>query len=261
MRRGEGFTIIQIFLSTMGNGGVKTSFSVGIGLFIIVIITIGAFFLSSRWKKSKTASSVVIEGLYILDESTLLSEINLTKEAILKIGSMNLTQLEDTLMSHHFTRSAEAVFSEIGQITIRIQEKVPEFLVLDSHNRLYYVDRTMEQLSYERYSPYYDLPIVRGITNDSTIDSSAFRKVLSFCDIVGSADKERNGLEGFSEINYHKGSISALLANTPCLLKIGTWSDDRKMAEKIASAIKFVEKKGLINKTIDLRWEQMVVVN
>lgn len=245
----------------MGNGGAKTSFSVGIGLSIIVILAIGAFFLSSRWKKSKTASSIVIEGLYILDESTLLSELHLTKATALKIGSSNLTYLEDTLMSHQFVHSAEAVFSEIGQITVRIKEKVPEFLVSDSHNNLYYVNRTMEQLSYERYSPYYDLPIVRGITNDSTIDSLAFKKILSFCDNVGSADKERNGLDGFSEISYQNGGISALLANTPCQIKIGTWLDDKKMAEKIASAIKFVEKKGLTNKTIDLRWEQMVVVN
>lgn len=245
----------------MDNDNGKKTFSVGIVLSILLVLIIGGIVLSSRWRESKIAQSLKVEGLYVLDENTLLREIYLSKDAALKIGSQNLISLEDTLRTHPLIRTCEVMFSEIGQLTIRLQEKVPEFIVQTSNGEFFYIDRNCVKLPYERYAPYYDLPIVRGIATDSSLDTVGFRRTVEFCDLMALSSKDKSTLDSFSEIIYNNGNITALLAQIPCRLNVGFWKNDKTMSEKIFSAIAFAEKNRLHNKTIDLRWEQMVIIH
>ena len=241
---------------------MKTSFSVGIVLAVIISLVIAVFLLSSQWKSSKIAKEILFEGLYVLSAEQILKEISLSKDDALKLGSQNLAALQDTLYSNYYIRSAVAVFSDISTITVSIQEKVPEFLLANDKHELFYVDRHRELLEYKRFASYYDLPLVHGILKDTVIDSIGFSRVMAVTDAVSASGTERNFCEDISEITYNNGTISLLLSNTPCRVIVGQWTEQRKetIGNSIASAIRFAEKKHLLNKTIDLRWEQMVVV-
>ncbi|HRI29967.1 MAG TPA: hypothetical protein PLI74_03500 [Candidatus Kapabacteria bacterium] len=241
---------------------MKTSFSVGAILAAIISLVIVVFLLSSHWKSSKIAKNVTFEGLYVLTADQILQEISLSKADALKMGSENLAALQDTLYSNYYIASAEAVFSDISTITVTIREKVPEYLLVNDNNRLFYVNRHRELLDYTRFAAYYDLPLVRGILQDSLVDSVAFSDIMAVTDALSASSTEKNFVEDISEIIYNKGTISLLLSNSPCRIIVGKWKENRKDAigHSIAEAIQFSEKKHLVNKTIDLRWEQMVVV-
>jgi len=241
---------------------MKTTFSVGVALAAIVSLVIVVFLLSSHWKSSKVAKNISFEGLYVLSAEQILKEIALSKTEALKLGSENLAALQDTLRSNYYIRSAEAVFSDISTITVTVREKVPEYLLVNDKNQLFYVDRHRELLDYSRFASYYDLPLVHGILQDSLIDSVGFSSIMAVTDALSASSTEKNFVEDISEISYNKGTISLLLSNYPCRIIVGKWKENRKdvIGYSIARAIQFAEKKHLLNKTIDLRWEQMVVV-
>lgn len=241
---------------------MKTTFSVGVALAAIVLSVIVVFLLSSHWKSSKVAKNISFEGLYVLSAEQILKEIALSKSEALKLGSENLANLQDTLQSNYYILSAEAVFSDISTITVTIREKVPEYLLVNDKNQLFYIDRHRELLDYSRFASYYDLPLVHGILQDSLVDSVGFSSILAVTDALSASSTEKNFVEDISEISYNKGTISLLLSHCPCRIIVGKWKENRKdvIGYTIAEAIRFAEKKQLLNKTIDLRWEQMVVV-
>ena len=166
---------------------MKTTFSVGVALAAIVSLVIVVFLLSSHWKSSKVAKNISFEGLYVLSAEQILKEIALSKTEALKLGSENLAALQDTLRSNYYIRSAEAVFSDISTITVTVREKVPEYLLVNDKNQLFYVDRHRELLDYSRFASYYDLPLVHGILEDSLIDSVGFSSIMAVTDEIGRA--------------------------------------------------------------------------
>ncbi len=235
----------------------------GVGQFIvyalIVLAVIGA---GVRWRSQQEVRGVRISGILYIKESEVRSLLD-SSIVPSKMADVHLNDIRLKVMSLPYVRNATVQRVSENEIEIRIQERHPKALVVRSQGDLQYIDEDAVLLPYRLVPSGNDVPIIRGVDNNGTFDTTALRNA---CSIIAEMSLPENGqvINDISELKYDSETKSYSFESSAEASKVlfGSFENSREKVSNLCSYFAFANKQNdpRAASLIDLRWAQRVFV-
>jgi len=236
----------------------------GIGQFLVYVL-ISIFFVGAafKWNARQSVDNVSLKGTtYITsDEIKLLYQSDTTS----KQQSFDLAQTRDLVLKHPFVRNASIEHINSRNVAITITERKPIAVILNSNGTLKYVDDENVILPYRVINGMADLPLLRGITLNSTdiIDTVQLQQCVEILRLL-SGDTLRNVGSDISEVIYNRQNNTVRLktSESNAVILLGSVETAKSNLNKLSYVYDYCTKQNntRIQGIIDLRWKDKVII-
>ncbi|MBL7998669.1 MAG: hypothetical protein JNL32_08545, partial [Candidatus Kapabacteria bacterium] len=193
----------------------------GIGQFIVYAVLAASVIAASvKWKSRFTASSIVFKGNTSVTESDLRAYIK-QDTSIQQNQQYDLSTLRSLVLHHPLVQDANVVHTDNETVVITIKERQPAALIASNNGRLRYVDAQYVMIPYEAVRRHADVPIVYGISNDtSNCDTILLKQVMEA--FIVNADGQIPSFSGdVSEIRVENQTVTLVTADEHIRIRCG----------------------------------------
>ncbi len=235
----------------------------GIGQFIVyLIILVFVIGAGLRWRSQQEFHGLRISGLHYMNESEIRSVLDSTLLPR-KMSDIRLHDIRSAVLRVPYVQNAVVQRSNENEIEIQVTERKPLALIVRAGGDMQYVDDQSVILPYRVLQNGSDVPILRGIDRNGSIDSS----VLQHAGIVlNELRNEESSLvfNDISELRYSEEERSYSFESSADGTKIlfGGFENHSEKVRNLCSLIRYTGQQNDQGAAslIDLRWSNKVFV-
>ncbi len=235
----------------------------GIGQFIvyliIVVFVIGA---GLRWRSQQELRAVHVSGLQYMSEAEVLAVLDSTIVPR-KMADIKLHIVRTAVLTLPYVHNVVVERNNENEINIQVTERKPLALIVRSGGDLQYVDDESVLLPYRFLANGSDVPIVRGIDRNGSIDTVVLQSVIT---MLRELRSEENALvfNDISELRYDsdKKTYSFESSADASNVLFGSFDNHAEKIRNLCSLVRYVgqqQNQGAAS-LIDVRWAKKVFV-
>jgi cell division protein FtsQ len=234
-------------------------FAANVSTAILVVGTVLALVVvSNKWLSREELRSVRIIGRTILDSAEIMEQAAIPAGTSLQ--KLDLQGVESRIASHPFIARASVYRGENGTLVVEVAERAPVAVTMIGGTPIY-LDSSAFGLPYRFSSAGFDVPIVSGVVDGTSIDTLHAREALGVAGSLRAYDETL--YREISEIRREPdGQYTFLSADGAVPIRAGLPADiPARLAKLDAFLTRVLASVGTGRADyIDLRWDGQVVV-
>jgi cell division septal protein FtsQ len=229
-----------------------------LSLIVVSVIIIYA----KNWDSSQKINKIEVTGVNLINPDDITSLIQ-TKVINKPKGTIDFSVIKRIIDGHPLVATSSVVQTSSGELNITIREKIPVATVRDNNNTIFYVDYPGTLIKYKSLSNLSNLPSISGVYFKNKIDKTALTDALHILSTINTNIDYKTLSPILSEIKYSQKNKSYMFLIAQNLNIYFGKTDG--INDKLRKLDIFLKKnnynyRNKKNQTIDLRWENQLIV-
>ncbi len=231
-------------------------------LFAVVLVVFVILILLSRsWSEKQIIKQINISGNQFVSNDEIYSIIS--DKVINKFKKdIELEFLRDSLLLNPYILNVDLSIGITGNLKVEISERKPVAYITAINGKVDYIDKSGVILPFKVLNQNLDLPVITGIRNGNSIDSTSLISGSYIIDFLKNKS-ESDIYVKISELkyDYRNKSYNLVINDYPGIVKLGRVDN---LEEKVFKLDKLINTDGgyeilKVADYIDLRWTGQII--